>query len=81
MFLTAKYVADKLNESSREITSASLVAKVLRGLSTSPTFPYMLMPARKRLNQLDMDVSQQYSMSSGITNNLSALPGYAVEDK
>ena len=78
LFLTAKYVADRMNESSREVTSVTLIAKILRQLSESPTFPYILMRSRKRATQLTMNDWQKQSYFSGITNNLSDLGGYVV---
>ena len=80
-FLTAKFIADKMNESSREITTVNLVARILRSLATSPTFAYTIIPVRKRLSQLVMNEWQQMSMSNGISNNDSALPGYVVNKK
>lgn len=80
-FITAKYVTDRLNENNREVTSVNLVAKILRSLTASPTFPYSLMPIRKRLAQLVMTEYQAMSMSNGIGNHDSALPGYAVSKK
>ena len=80
-YVTAKYVTDRMNENSREVTSVNLVAKVLRSLATSPTFPYNLMPARKRLAQLTMTEYQAMSMSNGIGNHDSALNGYAATRK
>lgn len=80
-FITAKYIADKMNENTREITTSTLIARVLRSLSAAPTFPYNLTPSRKRLKQMHLNEWQQMSMSSGITNNDSALPGYLVTNK
>jgi len=80
-FITAKFATDKINDNSREITSVNLVAKVLRSLSTSPTFPYALQTQRKRLSQLSMTEWQQMSMSNGIGNNDSALNGYVINKK
>lgn len=80
-FLTAKFIADKLNENTREVTSVNLVARVLRSLATSPTFPYDLTPSRKRLSQLTANEWQTMILSSGINNNDSALPGYTVTKK
>jgi len=81
LFITAKFIADKLNDTNREVTSVNLVARVLRSLATSPTFPYALQTQRKRLSQLTMTDGQMLSMSSGIGNNDSALPGYVVNKK
>ena len=80
MFLTAKYVADRMNENSREVISATLIARILRGLSESPTCPYILTRGRKRMTQLSMNDWQKVSYSSGITNNLSDLGGYVVKN-
>jgi len=80
-FITAKYIADKMNEDSREVTTISLVARILRSLCTSPTFPYALAPARKRLSQLTLNEWQVKSLSNGIANNDSALPGYVMNKK
>ena len=80
-FLTAKFIADKMNENSREITTVNLVARILRSLATSPTFPYALQPTRKRLSQLTMNEWQAMSMSNGIGNNDSSLPGYVTNKK
>ncbi len=81
MFITAKYIADKMNETSREVTTISLVARVLRSLVTAPTFPYAMQPARKRLSQLSLNEWQAQSLSNGIANNDTALPGYIVNKK
>lgn len=80
-FLTAKFIADKMNENSREVTTVNLVARVLRSLCTAPTFAYAMQPTRKRLSQLKLDEWQAKSMSNGITNNDTALPGYMVNKK
>ncbi len=80
-FITAKFIADKMNENSREITTVNLVARVLRSLSTSPTFQYNMVSARKRMSQLKVNEWQQMSMSNGISNNDTALPGYVVNKK
>lgn len=80
-FLTAKFIADKMNENSREITTVNLVARVLRSLCTSPTFAYAMSPTRKRLSQLRLNEWQAMSMSNGISNNDTALPGYVVNKK
>lgn len=80
-FLTAKVIADRINEGNREVTAVNLVAKVLRSLATSPTFPYDLQPLRKRLTQLTMDEWQNKALSGGIGNHDSALNGYAAIPK
>ena len=80
-FVTSRYIVDKFNGNNRGVTSANLVSKILRDLSTAPTFPYVLEPARKRLSQLIMDEWQHKTMSNGINNNDSALPGYIVYNK
>lgn len=80
-FITAKFIADKMNENSREITTVNLVARVLRSLSTSPTFPFNMVSARKRIGQLNCNEWQQMALSNGITNNDTALPGYVVNKK
>lgn len=80
-FITAKFIADKMNENSREITTVNLVARVLRSLCTSPTFAYAMQPMRKRLSQLKLNEWQQMSMSNGISNNDTALPGYLINKK
>lgn len=80
-FLTAKYIADRMNENSREITTVNLVARVLRSLCTSPTFAYSMQPTRKRLRQLTCNEWQLMAMSNGISNNDTALPGYVVNKK
>lgn len=80
-FITAKFIADKMNENSREITTVNLVARVLRSLCTAPTFAYAMQSARKRLSQLKLNEWQAMSMSNGISNNDTALPGYIVSLK
>jgi len=80
-FITAKFVADKVNDSNKEITTVNLVAKVLRSLSTSPTFAYAMQSSRKRISQLILTEWQAMSLSNGIGNNDSALPGYLVNRK
>ena len=80
-FLTAKVITSRINEEYREVTSVNLVAKILRSLATSPTFPYILQPMRKRLSQLAMDEWQAKAMSGNITNNDTALPGYLAIKK
>jgi len=80
-FITAKYISDKMNEDSREVTTVNLVAKVLRSLSASPTFAYAMQPTRKRLSQLIMNEWQHKAMSNGINNNDTAMLGYAVSRK
>jgi len=80
-FLTAKFIADKMNENNREVTTVNLVARVLRSLATAPTFAYAMVSARKRLSQLKLDEWQAKAMSNGISNNDTALPGYIVSLK
>ena len=80
-FITAKYITDRMNENNREITTVNLVARVLRSLATSPTFPYNLEPSRKRLSQLAMDEWHLKAMSNNINNNDTALPGYITWPK
>lgn len=80
-FVTAKFIADKMNENNREITTVNLIARVLRSLCTSPTFPYAMSSTRKRLSQLKLNEWQAMSMSSGISNNDTALPGYLINKK
>jgi len=80
-FITAKFVTDKVNDSNKEITTVNLVAKVLRSLSTSPTFAYAMQSSRKRISQLILTEWQAMSLSNGIGNNDSALPGYLVNRK
>ena len=80
-FITAKFIADKMNENSREITTVNLVARILRSLCTSPTFAYAMASTRKRLSQLKLNEWQAMSMSNGISNNDTALPGYVVNKK
>lgn len=75
-FLTAKVITGRMNEEYKETTSVNLVAKVLRSLATSPTFPYFLQPMRKRLSQLAMDEWQEKALSGNITNNDTSLHGY-----
>lgn len=80
-FIATRYIVDKMNGNNRGVTTANLVSKVLRDLSISPTFPYALVPTRKRLAQLVMDEYQHRTMSNGITNNDSALNGYEAIHK
>ena len=80
-FITAKLITDRMNENNRETTTVALIARILRSLSTSPTFPYQLEPMRKRVSQLNTDVYQLKSITSGITNNDTALMGYVATPK
>lgn len=80
-FVTSRFIVDKFNGTNRGVTTANLVSRVLRDLSTSPTFPYALAPTRKRLSQLNMDEWQHRTMSNGITNNDSSLQGYEAIHK
>lgn len=80
-FVTAKFIADKMNENNREITTVNLIARVLRSLCTAPTFPYAMSSTRKRLSQLKLNEWQAMSMSNGISNNDTALPGYLINKK
>lgn len=80
-FITAKAIADRLNENNKEITTVALVARILRSLSTAPTFPYVLEPVRKRISQLKVDEWQHKALSNGVGNTDTALPGYAARRK
>ena len=80
-FLTAKAIADRMNENNKEITTVALVARILRSLATSPTFPYHLEPVRKRISQLKVDEWQAKALSNGIGNADTALGGYAANKK
>lgn len=80
-FITAKLIADRMNENNRETTTVSLIARILRSLSSSPTFPYNLEPSRKRISQLNADVYQLKSITSGIVNMDTALQGYLATPK
>jgi hypothetical protein len=80
-FITAKFITDRINQDNKEVTAVNLVAKVLRSLATSPTFPFNLTPARKRLAQLSIDEWQHKALSGGIGNHDSALPGYIAISK
>lgn len=80
-FVTAKLITDRMNENQRETTTVALIARILRSLASSPTFPYTLEAARKRISQLNADPYQLKSISSGIVNNDTALQGYLATPK
>jgi hypothetical protein len=81
-YITANYLAARSGGEIKDMMSTNMWGRRLSALSNSPTFPYLLIPARKRMPQLgggNDNVRALYM--SGIGNSQMMINGFIVRKK
>lgn len=81
LYITAGYVAYRLNDGRIDMSQRNLIARVLSGLSHSPAFPWTLTNQRKRLPQLAIPKDMELGYTDGISNNQQMINGYIAVRK
>jgi hypothetical protein len=82
LFITAVYLNARCGKEVSDMASSNMWGRKLSALANSPTFPYKLTHARKRIPQLTGGNEQvKLAYLSGISNNQQMIVGYEVEKK
>lgn len=80
-YITASFISARIGRDQGDFMNMNFLSRKLSSLMDSPTFPYKLIPQRKRLPQLLGSEQLKLAYMAGITNTQMMVNGYIVRKK